>query len=136
MTVRHSASANSSIGAGWPNVPALFAGTAGYDLIEEIGVDSIRENSVRQTRLLIDLLDEAGFEVGSPRDARRRGGTVTVRTPEFEAVHKELAERQKLKINFVYGSDHNESFSQLASGKADASVRLLHVDAAHAGHRR
>jgi kynureninase len=81
---------------GTPNVPALFAGTAGYDLIEEIGVESIRENSVRQTQLLIDLLDEAGFEVGSPRDARRRGGTVTVRTPEFEAVHKELAERQIL----------------------------------------
>jgi kynureninase len=79
---------------GTPNVPALYAATAGYDLIEEVGVDRIRENSVRQTQLLIDLLDEAGFEVGSPRDSARRGGTVTVRTPEFEAVHKELAERQ------------------------------------------
>jgi kynureninase len=78
---------------GTPNVPALYAGTAGYDLVEEIGVTRIRENSVRQTSLLIDLLDEAGFEVGSPRDPARRGGTVTVRTPEFEAVHKELAER-------------------------------------------
>jgi kynureninase len=81
---------------GTPNVPALYAGTAGYDLIEEIGVDRIRENSVRQTQLLIDLLDAAGFEVGSPRDPARRGGTVTVRTPEFEAVHRELAERQIL----------------------------------------
>jgi kynureninase len=49
---------------------------------------------VRQTELLIDLLDDAGFEVGSPRDPSRRGGTVTVRVPEFEAVHKELGERQ------------------------------------------
>jgi kynureninase len=81
---------------GTPNVPALYAATAGYDLIEEIGVGRIRENSVRQTQLLIDLLDEAGFEVGSPRDPARRGGTVTVRPPEFEAVHKELAERQIL----------------------------------------
>jgi kynureninase len=81
---------------GTPNVPALYAATAGYDLIEEIGVDRIRENSVRQTQLLIDLLDDAGFEVGSPRDSARRGGTVTVRTPEFEAVHKELSERQIL----------------------------------------
>jgi kynureninase len=81
---------------GTPNVPALYAGTAGYDVIEEIGVDRIRENSVRQTQLLIDLLDEAGFDVGSPRDSARRGGTVTVRTPEFEAVHKELSERQIL----------------------------------------
>jgi kynureninase len=81
---------------GTPNVPALYPGTAGYDVIEEIGVERIRENSIRQTQLLIDLLDEAGFDVGSPRDPARRGGTVTVRTPEFEAVHKELAERQVL----------------------------------------
>jgi kynureninase len=81
---------------GTPNVPALYAATAGYDLIEEIGVDRIRENSVRQTQLLIDLLDEAGFDVGSPRDSARRGGTVTARTPEFEAVHTELAQRQIL----------------------------------------
>jgi len=81
---------------GTPNVPALYAATAGYDLIEEIGVDRIRERSVAQAQLLIDLLGEAGFEVGSPRDPERRGGTVTVRTPEFAAVHKELAERQIL----------------------------------------
>jgi kynureninase len=81
---------------GTPNVPALYAATAGYDLIEEIGVEQIRENSVRQTQLLIELLDDAGFEVGSPRDAARRGGTITVRTPGFEAVHKELSERQIL----------------------------------------
>jgi kynureninase len=81
---------------GTPNVPALYAATAGYDLIEEIGVERIRENSLRQTELLIDLADAAGFEVGSPRDPGRRGGTVTVRTPEFEAVHKELSERQIL----------------------------------------
>jgi kynureninase len=81
---------------GTPNVPALYAATAGYDLIEEIGVDRIRESSVHQTQLLIDLADEAGFEVGSPRDQARRGGTVTIRTPEFEAVHKELAARQIL----------------------------------------
>jgi len=81
---------------GTPNVPALYAATAGYDLIEEIGVDRIRGRSVAQTQLLIDLLDEAGFEVGSPRDPERRGGTVTVSTPEFAAVHQELAERQIL----------------------------------------
>ena len=79
---------------GTPNVPALYAATAGYDLIEEIGVDRIRENSLRQTQLLIDLCEDAGFEVGSPRDSSRRGGTITMRTPEFEAVHSELGERQ------------------------------------------
>src|SRR5437764_10746608 len=78
---------------GTPNVPALYAATAGYDLIEEIGVETIRANSLRQTQLLIDLADAAGFDVASPRDPARRGGTVTIRTPELEAVHKERAER-------------------------------------------
>ena len=81
---------------GTPNVPAHYAATAGYDLIEEIGVERIRENSLRQTQLLIDLADEAGFEVRSPRSPERRGGTVTVRVPEFPAVHRELTEREIL----------------------------------------
>ena len=81
---------------GTPNVPALYAATAGYDLVEEVGVERIRANSLRQTELLIRLLDGAGFDVTSPRDAARRGGTVTVRTPEFEAVHRELSEREIL----------------------------------------
>ena len=78
---------------GTPNVPALYAATAGYDLVEEVGVDRIRENSIRQTELLVRRFYAAGFAVGSPRDASRRGGTVTVHVPDFEAVHAELKER-------------------------------------------
>jgi kynureninase len=81
---------------GTPNVPALYAATAGYDLVEEVRVDRIRASSLCQTDLLIELLDAAGFDVQSPRDPARRGGTVTVVVPEFEAVHRELAERQVL----------------------------------------
>ena len=45
------------------------------------------------TDLLIRLADEAGFEVRSPRDPARRGGTVTIFVPGFEEVHRELGER-------------------------------------------
>jgi kynureninase len=78
---------------GTPNVPALYAATAGYDVIEEVGVERIRERSVEQTALLVELLGEAGFQVGSPHDPARRGGTVVVRTPDFERVDQELAAR-------------------------------------------
>ena len=81
---------------GTPNVPAHYAATAGYDLVEEIGVARIRENSLRQTQLLIDLADEARFEVRSPRDPARRGGTVTLAVDEFPAVHAELTARRVL----------------------------------------
>lgn len=78
---------------GTPNVPALYAATAGYDVIEEIGVGRIRENSIRQTELLIGLLENAGLDLTGPRDADRRGGTVTALTPAVEAVHAALETR-------------------------------------------
>ena len=78
---------------GTPNVPALYAATAGYDVIEEIGVPRIRERSLKLTSLLIELLDERGLGVASPREPARRGGTVLVDTPDHAAVHRELGER-------------------------------------------
>ena len=78
---------------GTPNVPALYAATAGYDVIEEVGVPAIRERSLGLTQLLIDLCDDAGLEVVSPREPARRGGTVTVSTPDHAACHRELGER-------------------------------------------
>jgi kynureninase len=78
---------------GTPNVPALYAATAGYDVIGEVGVPRIRERSLLLTQLLIDLCDEAGLEIVSPRDRERRGGTVTVSTPDHAACHRELGER-------------------------------------------
>jgi kynureninase len=81
---------------GTPNPAAHMAGTAGFDLIEEIGVPRIRERSLRQTQLLIELADEAGFEVHSTRDPARRGGAVIVNVPDAAAVYAELEERNVL----------------------------------------
>jgi kynureninase len=81
---------------GTPNVPALYAASAGYDLVAEVGVEAIRAQSMRQTALFVALCDRAGFEVVSPREPERRGGSVVVRTPEFEAVQRELDARDIL----------------------------------------
>jgi kynureninase len=78
---------------GTPNVPALYAATAGYDVIEEVGVPRIRERSLALTQLLIERCDTTGLAVVSPRDPARRAGTVTVSTPDHAACHRELGER-------------------------------------------
>jgi kynureninase len=78
---------------GTPNPAAHYAATAGYDLVEEVGIARIRENSLRQTQLLIDLAEAAGFDVQSPRDPGRRGGSVTIAVPEAAAVYAELEAR-------------------------------------------
>ena len=78
---------------GTPNPAAHYAATAGYDLVEEIGVPRIRERSLHATQLLIELAEERGFGIVSPREPARRGGTVTVEVPEYAAVHTELEAR-------------------------------------------
>jgi kynureninase len=81
---------------GTPAIPALYAARAGHEIIQEIGVEKIRAKSVRQTARLIELADEAGFRVNTPRDPCRRGGTVTVDVPRGQEVARELARREFL----------------------------------------
>ena len=79
---------------GSPAIPALYAAQSGYRIINEIGVEKIREKSMRQTQYLINLAEEAGFKVTSPKDVSRRGGTITIAHEHAAAVTKELIRRE------------------------------------------
>ncbi|HEY6046683.1 MAG TPA: aminotransferase class V-fold PLP-dependent enzyme [Pyrinomonadaceae bacterium] len=79
---------------GSPAIPALYAAQSGYKIINEIGVPAIREKSVRQTQKLIELAEEAGFRVTSPRDPAQRGGTITIWDDNASAITKELVRRE------------------------------------------
>jgi kynureninase len=79
---------------GSPAIPALYAAQSGFRIINEIGVDRIREKSVRQTAQLIALAEEAGFKVTSPKNADERGGTITVGHDDAAAITKELIGRE------------------------------------------
>ncbi|MGP0068883.1 MAG: aminotransferase class V-fold PLP-dependent enzyme [Isosphaeraceae bacterium] len=63
---------------GTPNIPALYAARPGLEIVREVGIEAIRAKSIRQTRRLLDLADEAGYRCTSPRDPSRRGGTVAI----------------------------------------------------------
>jgi kynureninase len=88
---------------GSPAIPALYAAQSGYRIINEIGVDRIREKSVRQTTSLINLAEEAGFKVTSPKDAADRGGTVTVGHEDAAAITRELIRREYI-VDFRPGA--------------------------------
>jgi len=79
---------------GSPAIPALYAAQSGYEIINQIGVERIREKSVRQTGHLISLAREAGFRVTSPKDPAQRGGTITVWDDNAAALTKELIRRE------------------------------------------
>ena len=79
---------------GSPAIPALYAAASGYEIINQIGVEKIRQKSTRQTDYLIQLAEEAGFHVTSPGDSAKRGGTITVAHENASAIAKELVRRE------------------------------------------
>jgi kynureninase len=81
---------------GTPSIPAMYAARAGYEIIQQVGVDRIRAKSMRQTTLLIELAREAGFGVRTPLDPCARGGTVAIDVPRGQEVTTELARRDFL----------------------------------------
>ena len=84
---------------GTPGIASLHAIQPGVDIIAEIGVAAIRQKSIRQTSLIIDLADAAGYEVASPRDPATRAGTVTVNPPQAYEVSCEMLARG-IKIDY------------------------------------
>jgi kynureninase len=82
---------------GTPAIPSLYAIQPGIDIIAGVGVENIRRKSLRQTALIIELAETAGFEINSPRSPAERGGTVTVNVPPYSyEVSRELIERNIL----------------------------------------
>ena len=81
---------------GTPNIPALYSARSGYEIANEIGVAAIREKSIRQTTRLIELADEAGLRVNTPRDPALRGGVVIFDVPNGREVTRELVRREVL----------------------------------------
>ena len=63
---------------GSPAVPSLYAATVGYEIVEEVGVENIRQHSIALTEGLRNELLDRGFRIPSHANPQKRGGTLTV----------------------------------------------------------
>jgi len=77
--------------SGTPPVPAVYAGIAGIELMQEIGVAATREHVNALNELLIAGVDELGGTVVTPREAERRGALVCIRSTDAQALVAALA---------------------------------------------
>ena len=67
--------------SGTPNIPALYAARAGYEIVGEIGVEAIRVGRLRLTRLLIERAQAAGFRLNTPLEDSQRAAPSSSMSP-------------------------------------------------------
>jgi len=81
---------------GTPHIPALFACQPGLDILNEVGIQAVREKSMRLTARLMEGAKSRGWRVNTPEDATERAGTVSVECPHAYEVCRELLARDIL----------------------------------------
>lgn len=79
--------------SGTPNVPALHAARAGYEIVAEIGVPAIRARSLALTRRLMDAAQARGWTLNTPVADAERGGSVVIDVPDGARVAAALIDR-------------------------------------------
>jgi len=69
-------------------VPVLVS----LELFDRIGLEALRERSVRLTAYLESLLDDVGVRLMTPRDSERRGGQLSIAVEDAAATAQRLAD--------------------------------------------
>lgn len=78
--------------SGTPPVPSIYAGVAGMDLMEEIGIEETERHVSGLTNTLIDGLDRIGARMVTPRDPAKRGPMIAVACNDAPAMVAVLAD--------------------------------------------
>ena len=90
--------------AGTPGILELAAVEEGVRITAEAGIGPLREKSVALCELIVALHDDwlapLGFELGSPRDAERRGSHLSLRHREAWPICQALIERANVIPDF------------------------------------
>jgi selenocysteine lyase/cysteine desulfurase len=70
--------------SGTPPVPAIYAGIAGIELMQEIGIAETRAHVLALNEHLLAALDELGARVVTPRPPDRRGALICVKSTDVQ----------------------------------------------------
>ena len=81
---------------GTPHIPALYACQPGLDILNQAGIEAIREKSKRMTARLFEAAKSQGWRVNTPENPAERAGTVSVDCPHAAEVCRELVAREIL----------------------------------------
>ena len=66
--------------SGTPPIPSIYAGIAGIELMQEIGIEETREHVLHLNAHLVAGIDELGGTVVTPRERDRHGALICVKS--------------------------------------------------------
>ena len=116
--------------SGTPPVVGMLPVQAMLDLVDEAGLDAVREKSVALTEYALALVDAwlvpLGVVVGTPRDAATRGSHVTVRHPRMQQVVERLW-AEGVVPDFRHPDGLRIGLSPLSTTFADVRAGLLAI---------
>jgi selenocysteine lyase/cysteine desulfurase len=78
--------------SGTPPIPAIYAGIAGIELMQEIGIEETEAHVRELNALLLAGLDELNAQVVTPRAPEERGALVCVASTDVERLVAALAD--------------------------------------------
>ena len=120
--------------SGTPPVPSIYAGIAGIELMQEIGIAATQKHVRRLTELLIEGVDDLGGVVATPRNPNRRGALVCIKSTDAERLVAELDARASSRRRATATSASHRTrttrprTSRPSSGSSGASGRCSPSD--------
>ena len=115
--------------SGTPPIPAIYAGIAGIELMQEIGIAETREHVLALNEQLIGGVEELGGRVVTPKQPERHGALICIRSTDVDQLVASL-EKDGIVTSSRDGNLRVSAHSYNSSADIEAVLEAL------ARHRR
>jgi selenocysteine lyase/cysteine desulfurase len=110
--------------SGTPPIPAIYAGIAGIELMQEIGVAETREHVLNLNERLIAGVEELGGTVVTPKQRDRHGALICIRSTDVDALVRAL-EGERIVTSSRDGNLRVSAHSYNSTADVDAVLAAL-----------
>ena len=110
--------------SGTPPIPAIYAGIAGIELMQEIGIAETREHVLALNEQLIAGVEELGGSTVTPRDRDRHGALICIPSTDVDELVAALA-RDGIVTSSRDGNLRISAHSYNSAGDIEAVVEAL-----------
>ena len=110
--------------SGTPPIPAIYAGIAGIELMQEIGIAQTREHVLALNEQLIGGVEELGGRVVTPKQPERHGALICIRSTDVDQLVASL-EKDGIVTSSRDGNLRVSAHSYNSSADIEAVVEAL-----------